>query len=242
MLQPTKDEFKKIDTKQRQKFLKRLYDILDNPDNFEMIRWSEGGFVIWNVEQMKKYLLPQHFKHNKFSSLMRQLNKYGFKIKLKEDEKAYFTHPTIRQNNREIKRTFKDKKLQINQEIQKELDLLNQELTSIKTRQCQLNKQMQISVKLMLKLQQYYENLVKTAYQSMTFTNNFRNLMYSNQQKIFGQVDGDLFMFAFNIIIQAFPSHLLTQNLTPAISGNITPLPFYYNNNIKDETKNGNSD
>lgn len=31
---------------------------------------------------------------------MRQLNKYGFKIKSKENQKAYFSHPTINKENR----------------------------------------------------------------------------------------------------------------------------------------------
>lgn len=48
--------------------------------------WSEAGdnFVVKNVDQFAKEVLPQYFKHSNFSSFARQLNFYGFR-KLKAE-------------------------------------------------------------------------------------------------------------------------------------------------------------
>ncbi|CAD8045002.1 unnamed protein product [Paramecium primaurelia] len=38
------EEFENNGEKQRQKFLKHFYEILDNPKNDQIIRWHEHGF------------------------------------------------------------------------------------------------------------------------------------------------------------------------------------------------------
>ena len=57
-----------------------LANILDSepPD---IITWSSTGraFGIRNMAVFKTRVLPQYFKHDKFSSFQRQLNLYGFR-------------------------------------------------------------------------------------------------------------------------------------------------------------------
>ncbi|KAI6703768.1 hypothetical protein NL676_012904 [Syzygium grande] len=47
----------------------------------KMISWNrEGsGFVVWCPAEFSEHMLPKYFKHNNFSSFIRQLNTYGFK-------------------------------------------------------------------------------------------------------------------------------------------------------------------
>ncbi|CAH8317228.1 unnamed protein product [Eruca vesicaria subsp. sativa] len=62
-------------------FLSKTYDMVDNPSTNEVVSWSKGNnsFLVWNVPEFSKVLLPKHFKHNNFSSFVRQLNTYGFR-------------------------------------------------------------------------------------------------------------------------------------------------------------------
>ncbi|KAG8738614.1 stress-responsive transcription factor hsf1 [Ceratobasidium sp. 414] len=61
-------------------FLNKLYNMVNNPDTDELVRWSDEGdsFFIPSHERLSKELLPRFFKHGNFSSFVRQLNMYGF--------------------------------------------------------------------------------------------------------------------------------------------------------------------
>ncbi|CAD8179718.1 unnamed protein product [Paramecium octaurelia] len=220
-------QFESNGEKQRQKFLKHLYEILDNPKNYQIIRWDQHGFVIWNVEEFKNQLLPSNFKHNNYQSLMRQLNKYGFKIKSKENLKAYFTHPTIRENNRETKRVLQIKKKLDKIDYEKELNALKGQLEDLKEGQKTLNKQFQLSIKIMMKLQSHYARLNMMTLYTVGFANIFGNLLYTNHKRIWGNIGGDLLQLQLNSILQGFPELLETRLPTPLISNLGTPLPFY---------------
>ncbi|KFY91597.1 hypothetical protein V500_04586, partial [Pseudogymnoascus sp. VKM F-4518 (FW-2643)] len=54
--------------------------VVNDPKNDELIRWSEQGdsFVVLDEDEFEKNLIPELFKHNNYSSFVRQLNMYGF--------------------------------------------------------------------------------------------------------------------------------------------------------------------
>ncbi|KAH9945785.1 uncharacterized protein BXZ73DRAFT_37829 [Epithele typhae] len=91
-------------------FLQKLYEIVNDPANESLIKWSDNGdsfYGEWllNHERFAREVLGRWFKHQKFASFVRQLNMYGFhKIPhlqqgvLKSDadtEPWHFEHPNF---------------------------------------------------------------------------------------------------------------------------------------------------
>lgn len=62
-------------------FLTKTYEMVDDPNTNEVVSWSRGGgsFVVWDPHAFSMSLLHKYFKHNNFSSFVRQLNTYGFR-------------------------------------------------------------------------------------------------------------------------------------------------------------------
>uniref|UniRef100_M1B4W6 Heat shock factor protein n=1 Tax=Solanum tuberosum TaxID=4113 RepID=M1B4W6_SOLTU len=62
-------------------FLTKTYQLIEDQSIDDVISWNEDGstFIVWNPAEFAKDLLPKYFKHNNFSSFVRQLNTYGFR-------------------------------------------------------------------------------------------------------------------------------------------------------------------
>lgn len=54
------------------------YDLVDEPSTDATVSWGADGqsFIVWRPAEFARDLLPLHFKHNNFSSFVRQLNTY----------------------------------------------------------------------------------------------------------------------------------------------------------------------
>jgi heat shock transcription factor, other eukaryote len=59
-------------------FLTKTYQLVDDPRTDHVVSWGEDGatFVVWRPPDFAGDLLPNYFKHNNFSSFVRQLNTY----------------------------------------------------------------------------------------------------------------------------------------------------------------------
>ncbi|KAK6794431.1 hypothetical protein RDI58_007884 [Solanum bulbocastanum] len=62
-------------------FLTKTYQLIEDQSIDDVISWNGDGstFIVWNPTEFAKDLLPKYFKHNNFSSFVRQLNTYGFR-------------------------------------------------------------------------------------------------------------------------------------------------------------------
>ncbi|KAE9619616.1 putative transcription factor HSF-type-DNA-binding family [Lupinus albus] len=59
-------------------FLSKTFDLVDDPGLDRIISWGANGvsFVVWDPLEFSRFVLPRNFKHNNFSSFVRQLNTY----------------------------------------------------------------------------------------------------------------------------------------------------------------------
>ena len=95
-----------------QDFAEKLYLILEDPKNINIIRWSDDGetFIILDTIEFARKILELYFKHKNLNSFVRQLNKYDFHKMKSSDEtlERYgnhiweFKHANFQRKRREL--------------------------------------------------------------------------------------------------------------------------------------------
>lgn len=65
-------------------FLSKTFEMVSDPSTNAIVSWSSTNksFIVWNQPDFSKNLLPKFFKHNNFSSFIRQLNTYVSKFNI----------------------------------------------------------------------------------------------------------------------------------------------------------------
>lgn len=113
-LPPPPQKRRREPAKPRQPFVMKLWLMVNDPANAKYIHWTPDGrlFQVEHREEFTSEMLPKYFKHNKFSSFVRQLNMYGWhKVQdvtsglLKEDkldELLVFNNPNFIRNREDL--------------------------------------------------------------------------------------------------------------------------------------------
>ena len=111
-------------------FLLKLYTILETPEYKNIINWSEDGkyFSIINLHDFTENILPKFYKHNNFSSFVRQLNMYDFHKKRSNQNEHIFQHPKFIKGKQDLIKTIKRKNKKENIMQEQNNDLLNNNL------------------------------------------------------------------------------------------------------------------
>ncbi|CCE92760.1 stress-responsive transcription factor HSF1 TDEL_0E05170 [Torulaspora delbrueckii] len=67
-------------TKTRPAFVNKVWSMLNDESNVNLIQWSKDGksFIVVNREEFVHQILPKYFKHSNLASFVRQLNMYGW--------------------------------------------------------------------------------------------------------------------------------------------------------------------
>ncbi|CAD8187485.1 unnamed protein product [Paramecium pentaurelia] len=99
-------------------FLLKTYEIIENPQNNEIISWNEEGtaFIVKKVNEFSNIILPKSFKHSNFASFVRQLNMYDFHKTRHDNNENEFKHNLFQKGKKhflsQIKRKTSDVKEQ----------------------------------------------------------------------------------------------------------------------------------
>lgn len=87
-------------------FLTKLYALVSDPTTTPLVSWTPHGdpaarsFTVHKPSDFAAEILPRHFKHNNFSSFVRQLNQYGFH---KQDPDHWtFAHAAFRRGRTDL--------------------------------------------------------------------------------------------------------------------------------------------
>ncbi|CAO3618300.1 unnamed protein product [Mucor hiemalis] len=104
-------------------FVHKLYNMVVDSHYQHLISWAYTGssFIVCNIMEFSRDVLPKHFKHNNFSSFVRQLNMYGFhKVNksprghrtLAENQIWEFSHPKFLRNRPDLLDEIKRKSME----------------------------------------------------------------------------------------------------------------------------------
>ncbi|CAD8053119.1 unnamed protein product [Paramecium primaurelia] len=93
------------------KFIEVTYEMLNQNEFHDIIRWDEEGLKIQILDRelLQELVLSKYFKHAKYSSFLRQLNMYGFTSSKDQYGTLTYYHPCFAKQKVLMKNIVKKK-------------------------------------------------------------------------------------------------------------------------------------
>ncbi|KAJ0971884.1 hypothetical protein J5N97_019843 [Dioscorea zingiberensis] len=131
-------------------FLIKTYDMIDESSTNDIVSWSSSrtSFVVWNPPEFSARLLPTFFKHNNFSSFIRQLNTYGFR-KIHPERWEFANEGFVQGQKHLLKNIHRRKPIHSHSHppdhersaLEEEIDRLSREKTALQADLCRFRQQ-----------------------------------------------------------------------------------------------------
>ncbi|CAD8170886.1 unnamed protein product [Paramecium octaurelia] len=207
-------------------FLKLLYKILENQEYENIIRWNDSGekFIILDKPTLISKILPIYFRHQKFSSFLKQLNLYGFQRTSLEKNNTYYynTQFTKFSPNLQIK------KKQRQQFAQSELEtsILRNNLNQIKISQQILRQQIYECIQTVDKMSSVTQYLLNLLFESKISASNQAKAILNAALKIMYGMLPQFCVTSSKLLEITFPkSEILQLENAMSYLGNTAILP-----------------
>ncbi|XAR49518.1 hypothetical protein NMG60_11032751 [Bertholletia excelsa] len=161
-------------------FLTKTYEMVEDPSTNSIVSWSLDGhsFVVWNPPEFAASLLPKYFKHNNFSSFIRQLNTYGFR-KVDPDQWEFANEEFIRGQRHLLKNIHRRKPIHSHSLQQSSVPLTDSERQEfdeeIKRLKCENNF-------LQLELQTHIQARQECEYQLRSLAGHLKTIVSRHRQ------------------------------------------------------------
>lgn len=85
-------------------FISKIYKMVSDPNTQDVVSWNErgDGFIVKNEFVFASQIMRTYFRHQNFSSFVRQLNFYGFHKRSSPSSLTSFYHPSFKKGHPEL--------------------------------------------------------------------------------------------------------------------------------------------